>query len=66
MSGVGRGVCVGFRVCVCFGVGEGVAAATVGVGTITAGGTLLGKGAVTTELENTSDIYTSNVFIKSI
>ena len=60
ISGVGRGVGVGLT------VGEGVAATTVGVGATTAGGILLGRGAVTTELEKTSDIYTSSVFIKSI
>jgi hypothetical protein len=31
-----------------------------------AGGTLLGCGAVITDAENTSDIYTSKVFIRSI
>ncbi len=56
--GVGVGVGVGD------GVGDGVTTA-VGVGTV-AGGTLLGGGAVITEVEKTSDMYTSKVFIRSM
>ncbi len=47
-------------------VGVGVAATIVGVGRVVAGGTLLGWGAVITEVEKTSDIYTSKVFIRSM
>ncbi len=56
--GVGDGVGVG--------LGVGVATTAVGVGRIVAGGTLLGFGAVITEVEKTSDIYTSKVFIRSM
>ena len=47
-------------------VGTGVETATVAVGRTAAGGTLLGCGAVATEVEKTSDIYTSKVFIRSM
>jgi Na+-transporting NADH:ubiquinone oxidoreductase subunit NqrD len=61
---VGSGLSVGDGVGV--GVGVGVATTAVGVGRIVAGGILLGCGAVITEVEKTSDIYTSKVFIRSM
>jgi hypothetical protein len=59
-SGLSVGAVVGTDVGFC------VATTAVGVGRIIAGGTLLGCGAVITEVEKTSDIYTSKVFIRSI
>jgi Na+-transporting NADH:ubiquinone oxidoreductase subunit NqrD len=62
MVGSGLGVLDGVGAC----VGAAVATTAVGVGRIVAGGTLLGFGAVITEVEKTSDIYTSKVFIRSM